>query len=149
MSPLFGENKRHKKVWRHTGKWNGAAVLLRLLLMLLLLYIWTSHKKKKKKCPEYSGSREDETDCQICEPVPVLSFGVDNAEEVYAKVIFVLISPANWAVLPRVLLLDDENQTVRPPSSCVSTATGKRWRPLNSLCVRWPFCSPSEDGGGR
>lgn len=46
MSPLFGENKRHKKVWRHTGKSNGAAVLLRLLLMLLLLYIWTSHKKK-------------------------------------------------------------------------------------------------------
>lgn len=96
MSPLFGENKRHKKVWRHTGKSNGAAVLLRLLLMLLLLYIWTSHKKKKKMTgAEDSGSREDETDCQICEPVPVLSFGVDNAEEVSAKVIFVLISPAN------------------------------------------------------
>lgn len=92
MSPLFGENKRHKKVWRHTGKSNGAAVLLRLLLMLLLLYIWT---KKNMTGPEDSGFREDETDCQICEPVPVLSFGVDNAEEVSAKVIFVLISPAN------------------------------------------------------
>lgn len=27
MLPLFGGNKRHKKMWRHTGKSNGTVVL--------------------------------------------------------------------------------------------------------------------------
>lgn len=165
MSPLFGENKRHKKVWRHTGKSNGAAVLLRLLLMLLLLlYIWTPHKKKyiwlvlRIQAPEKmrltvrfvnlisSWCHHENMSQGKC---ACLVFWSGRCGGGVGKSNLCLNKSANWAVLPRVLLLVDENQTVRPPSSCVSTATGKRWRPLNSLCVRRPFCSRSEDGGGR
>lgn len=71
--------------------------------------------------------------------------GLNDVKEVSAKVIVVFVTPINWAVLLRVLLLDDEDQTVRPPTSYISTATGKRWRPLNFLCVSCLLYSSNED----
>lgn len=165
MSPLFGENKRHKKSlaphWKikwccgFTAAAADAAAALHLDISQKKKNIWLVLRiqapEKMRLTVRFvnlisSWCHHENMSQGKC---ACLVFWSRRCRGGVGKSNLCLNKSANWAVLPRVLLLVDENQTVRPPSSCVSTATGKRWRPLNSLCVCRPFRSPSEDGGGR